>query len=69
MNTETIHHCNECSCPFLISKDGIANHIHPDSASMPMAQRIDYDADADHVPYEDEFGGFDPVDILSRGER
>ncbi len=41
METQDCHVCGE---PFRIDNDGIANHVDEDGD-------IDYDADADHVPY------------------
>jgi hypothetical protein len=43
--------CAECGKPFIVDERGIANHVHPDTPDEPLDQRIDYDADADHVPY------------------
>lgn len=44
-------YCDECGEPFAVDRDsGVANHVTEDGG-------VDYDADADHVPY-----GTDPCD-------
>lgn len=37
--------CHQCGEPYEIDNNGVANHVDADG-------NIDYDADADHVPYE-----------------
>lgn len=39
--------CNECGKPYALSDSDIANHIDENG-------NIDYDADANHVPYGEE---------------
>ena len=43
-----LFYCNECGEPYEIDDSGILRHVTADG-------EIDYDNDADHVPYGEEF--------------
>jgi hypothetical protein len=55
-------HCHQCAQEFEIDPEGVAHHVKDDG-------EIDFDVDADHVPYELENETFlsDPYELGDYG--